>query len=97
MGTGTASRLGGGGRLGRRRGASPHFVRRGEGGLMRRAVVEIAQLAEVGADFIGDLQAVQERIVGEQPAVVGVDAKAALPRLMAWNSPQKLSQMGRGW
>ena len=50
--------------------------RRGVGRrLVRRAVVVIAQLAEVGADFVGHLQAVQDRIVGKQPAVVGVDAQ----------------------
>ena len=51
-------------------------ARRGVGRrLVRRAVVVIAQLAEVGADLVGDLQAVQDRIVGKQPAVVGVDAQ----------------------
>ena len=44
-------------------------------GLMRRAIVVIAQLAEVRADFIRDHQAVQDRIIGEEAAVVGVDAQ----------------------
>ena len=48
---------------------------RRDGRLMRRPVVVVAQVAEVTADLVRDLQAVQARIRREQPAVVGVDAQ----------------------
>ena len=57
---------------------------------MRRAVIEIAQLAKVGADLIGHLQVVQNRIVGKQPAVVGVDAQGRVAAIDGTEQPAEV-------
>ena len=55
---------------------------------MRRAIIVFPQVAEVAAYFVGDLQGIQYRIVGKQPAVVGRDVRDwHSPSLIAWNSP----------
>ena len=59
-------------------------------------VIVVGQVAEVGADIVGDLQRVEARIVGEQAAVVGGDVEAGVAASMARNRPRKFSQIGSG-
>src|SRR5205814_8659665 len=42
-------------------------------------VVVIARLAKVAADAVGNAQRVERRVVGEQPAVVGVKPQGRVP------------------
>ena len=57
---------------------------------MRRGGSRSCPVAEVAADGVGHLQTVQHRIVGEQPAVVGVDAQGRIAAVDRLEQPAKI-------
>ena len=59
-------------------------------GLMGRAVVVVAQIAELAADLVRYLQPVQQRIVGEQAPVVGVDPQGRVAPINRLEQPAEI-------
>ncbi len=49
------------------------------GSFVHRAVVVLAQVAEVATYLVGDFQPFQKLVVGEQPAVVAGDVQPGVP------------------
>ena len=60
------------------------------------AVIVITEVLEMGADFVGNLEAVQTLIQGEEAAVVGGDVQAGVAFVNGAEQARKLSQSGCG-